>query len=145
MIHTSKQLKDLVRNLSKGNSMQAQILIRNYMMERFLERLSRSPYRENFILKGGALVSAMAVSYTHLDVYKRQRSLYGNRKTLLFSRCFQYAGQLAELSVCIFRMQRYLIAYLFSQIPLVLLPYLLLLFVGFPSLSGRQKLHPAPF
>ena len=59
MIHTSKQLKDLVRNLSKGNSMQAQILIRNYMMERFLERLSRSPYRENFILKGGALVSAM--------------------------------------------------------------------------------------
>ena len=45
MIHTSKQLKDLVRNLSKGNSMQAQILIRNYMMERFLERLSRSPFQ----------------------------------------------------------------------------------------------------
>ena len=59
MIHTPKQLKDLVRNLSKGNSMQAQILIRNYMMERFLERLSRSPYQKNFILKGGALVSAM--------------------------------------------------------------------------------------
>lgn len=59
MIHTPKQLKDLVRNLSSGNSMQAQILIRNYMMERFLERLSRSPYQKNFILKGGALVSAM--------------------------------------------------------------------------------------
>ncbi len=59
MIHTSRQLKALVRNLSKGDSMQAQILIRNYIMERFLERLSLSPYQGNFILKGGILVSAM--------------------------------------------------------------------------------------
>lgn len=59
MIHTSTQLKALVRNMSKGNSMQAQIIIRNYMMERFLERLSQSKYRDNFILKGGTLVSAM--------------------------------------------------------------------------------------
>lgn len=59
MIHTSNQLKALVRNMSKGNSMQAQIIIRNYMMERFLERLSLSRYQGNFILKGGALVSAM--------------------------------------------------------------------------------------
>lgn len=35
MIHTSKQLKDLVRNLTKGNSSQAQIVMRNYIMERF--------------------------------------------------------------------------------------------------------------
>ncbi len=59
MIHTTKQLNALVRNVSKGNSMQAQIIIRNYMMERFLERLSQSKYRNNFILKGGTLVSAM--------------------------------------------------------------------------------------
>lgn len=59
MIHTSTQLKALVRNMSKGNSTQAQIIIRNYMMERFLERLSQSKYRDNFILKGGTLVSAM--------------------------------------------------------------------------------------
>lgn len=59
MIHTSRQLKALVRNLSKGNSMQAQIIIRNYMMERFLERLSMSKYRGNFILKGGTLISAI--------------------------------------------------------------------------------------
>lgn len=59
MIHTSRQLKALVRNMSKGNSTQAQIIIRNYVMERFLERLSRSRYRDNFILKGGMLVSAM--------------------------------------------------------------------------------------
>lgn len=59
MIHTSTQLKALVRNMSKGNSTQAQIIIRNYMMERFLDRLSQSKYRDNFILKGGTLVSAM--------------------------------------------------------------------------------------
>ncbi|MEG0780680.1 MAG: nucleotidyl transferase AbiEii/AbiGii toxin family protein [Oscillospiraceae bacterium] len=59
MIRTSKQVKDLVRNRSKGSSTQAQIILRNYMMERFLERVSLSKYRENFILKGGMLVSAM--------------------------------------------------------------------------------------
>lgn len=59
MIQTSRQLKALVRNLSKGDSNKAQIIIRNYVMERFLERLSLSPYKENIILKGGALVAAM--------------------------------------------------------------------------------------
>ena len=37
----------------------AQLLIRNYGMERFLERVSLSEHRDNFILKGGMLVSAM--------------------------------------------------------------------------------------
>jgi predicted nucleotidyltransferase component of viral defense system len=45
--------------MSKGDSSRAQIIIRNYVMERFLERLSLSPYRDNLILKGGTLVSAM--------------------------------------------------------------------------------------
>ena len=59
MIHTSRQLKDLIKNKSKGNSAKAQILLRNYMMERFLERMSVSKYKKNFILKGGMLVSSM--------------------------------------------------------------------------------------
>lgn len=59
MIKTSKQLKDLIRNLSKKKSADAQILMRNYMMERFLERISLSDYRDRFILKGGMLVAAM--------------------------------------------------------------------------------------
>lgn len=53
MIKTSRQLKSLVRNLTKGDSLQAQIIMRNYVMERFLERISLSKYRNNFILKGG--------------------------------------------------------------------------------------------
>jgi predicted nucleotidyltransferase component of viral defense system len=59
MIHTSKQLKDRVRNISSGNSDEAQRLIRNFMMERFLERGSCSRYKTNFILKGGMLVASM--------------------------------------------------------------------------------------
>jgi hypothetical protein len=51
VIHTSKQLKDKVRNLSLGNNEVAQVLIRNFVMERFLERMSRSEYNKNFVLK----------------------------------------------------------------------------------------------
>ncbi len=58
MIHTSRQLKDLVRNLSKESGIEAHVLIRKYMMERFLERVSISKYNNSFILKGGLLVSA---------------------------------------------------------------------------------------
>lgn len=59
MIKTARQLKDLIRNLSKKNSANAQLLMRNYMMERFLERISISAYQDKFILKGGMLVAAM--------------------------------------------------------------------------------------
>lgn len=59
MIKTAQQLKDLIRNLSKTKSADAQILMRNYMMERFLERISLSEYHDKFILKGGMLVAAM--------------------------------------------------------------------------------------
>ncbi|MCL2629015.1 MAG: nucleotidyl transferase AbiEii/AbiGii toxin family protein [Oscillospiraceae bacterium] len=59
MIRTPRQLKALVRNMSKGNSEKAKFIIRNYVMERFLERMSISDYRNNLILKGGVLISAL--------------------------------------------------------------------------------------
>ena len=49
----------MIRNLSREKSADAQLLMRNYMMERFLERISLSEYRDKFILKGGMLVAAM--------------------------------------------------------------------------------------
>lgn len=58
MISSSRQLKDLIRNLSKECGIEAYVLIRKYMMERFLERISKSKYNDVFILKGGMLVSA---------------------------------------------------------------------------------------
>ena len=59
IIKTSRQLKDKVANLSGNDSKKAQTLIRKYMMERFLARIARSEYKNNFILKGGMLVSAL--------------------------------------------------------------------------------------
>ena len=59
MIHTAKQLKDKVRNVSKGNNEIAKSLIRIFMMERFLERVALSKYKDNFILKGGMLVASI--------------------------------------------------------------------------------------
>ena len=56
---TSNQLKALVRNLSKEKNVEAEVILRNFMMERFLERISISDYKHNFILKGGMLISAI--------------------------------------------------------------------------------------
>ena len=59
MIKAATQLKAKVRNLSGGDSQKAQTLIRNFMMERFLERIALSQYRNSFILKGGMLVASI--------------------------------------------------------------------------------------
>ena len=60
MIFSSpKQLKDWINNLSKENNVVANTILQNYMMERFLERVSLSEYKDNFILKGGFLIAAM--------------------------------------------------------------------------------------
>ena len=59
MINTSRQLKDKIKNISGGNSLKAQTLIRKYVMERFLARVAKSKYQNNFILKGGMLISAI--------------------------------------------------------------------------------------
>lgn len=63
MIRTSTQLKAKIQNISGGDGNKAQTLIRNYMMERFLERCAVSKYRERIILKGGMFVA----SYVGLD------------------------------------------------------------------------------
>ena len=60
MIKTATGLKANIRNLSGGDSDKAQYHIRNYMMERFLERISFSKYRNNFVLKGGMLVASVS-------------------------------------------------------------------------------------
>lgn len=53
------QLKAIIKNISKSNNISAQIIMQNYMLERILERISLSPYKSNFILKGGYLIAAM--------------------------------------------------------------------------------------
>lgn len=58
-MNTAKQVKDLIRNLSRKIGVDPQILLRQYMMEHLLERISLSRYNECFILKGGMLISAL--------------------------------------------------------------------------------------
>ena len=53
------QLKALIKNMSVETGVNTQILLRNYMLERLLERISVSKYKNDFILKGGMLISAM--------------------------------------------------------------------------------------
>lgn len=59
MIHSATQLKDKIRNLSGSDSTKSQTLIRTFLMERFLERISKSKYQRHFILKGGMLVASL--------------------------------------------------------------------------------------
>lgn len=56
---TPEQIKGRIKSVAKQNNADARTLMRIYMMERFLERLAQSEYRNNFIIKGGILVTAM--------------------------------------------------------------------------------------
>ena len=55
----SMQLKYKLRNISKEKNVDFNTLLRLYMYDRFLERLSKSKYRDNFILKGGFYLSTL--------------------------------------------------------------------------------------
>lgn len=59
MIKSATALKANVKNIANNNSKMTQAYIRLFFMERFLERVSKSRYKEQFILKGGMLVSSM--------------------------------------------------------------------------------------
>jgi len=53
------QLKAYIKKMAAEKNISAQLVMQNYMMERLLERVSLSKYKENFILKGGFLIAAI--------------------------------------------------------------------------------------
>ncbi len=59
MIKNAKSLMDKSRNLATRYNITANEVLQNYMFERILERLSVSKYKNNFILKGGLLLSSI--------------------------------------------------------------------------------------
>ena len=59
MSSQAMRLKSRINLYAKQNNLAAQVVLQNYMFERFLERLSRSTYQENFVIKGGMLVAAI--------------------------------------------------------------------------------------
>lgn len=76
------QLKNLIKKHSQFNNVSPQIVLQNYMMERFLERVSLSKYQNNFIIKGGFLISSMvgisARSTMDIDATIKRYSLNEN-------------------------------------------------------------------
>ena len=59
MIRNSRDLKAKIKQFTKGDSLKSQSYLRSFFMERFLERISESPYKERFILKGGLLIASL--------------------------------------------------------------------------------------
>ena len=53
------QLKSAISKIAKEKHIPVQLVMQNYMLERLLERISRSKYQGNFILKGGLLIASM--------------------------------------------------------------------------------------
>lgn len=56
---TAEQVKGRIKSVAMKNKADARTLMRIYMMERFLERLAHSAYKDHFVIKGGMLVTAM--------------------------------------------------------------------------------------
>ena len=56
---TSEQIKGVIRNISKKTGVNPNSLLQMCLFEGILEKLSKSKYSENFILKGGLLISSL--------------------------------------------------------------------------------------
>lgn len=52
MIKNAASLKGIINKISKQTKVSAQSILQIYMLERFLERISLSKYKDKFILKG---------------------------------------------------------------------------------------------
>jgi len=59
MSSKAMSLKGKIKNYAKSNNIAAQVVLQNYMFERFLARLSMSDYSEKFVVKGGMLIAAI--------------------------------------------------------------------------------------
>ena len=56
---SSESLKGKIRNIAISKNLRSQEVLQMFFFERFLERLSGSEYKYNFIIKGGLLISSM--------------------------------------------------------------------------------------
>nr|WP_308509169.1 nucleotidyl transferase AbiEii/AbiGii toxin family protein [uncultured Stomatobaculum sp.] len=56
---SAMQLKAIIKNIAKNKNISAALVLQNYMLERFLERVSLSRYHDNYIIKGGFLIASM--------------------------------------------------------------------------------------
>lgn len=59
MIKNATQLKAKIKNFAKEKNMDSRTVLQEYVLERFIDRISKSKYKNDFILKGGMLISSM--------------------------------------------------------------------------------------
>lgn len=81
----SMQLKDKLKNISKEKNVDFNTLLRLYMYDRFIERLSKSKYKDNFILKGGFYLSTLfgVENRTTMDIDTAFRNSNFNEETII--------------------------------------------------------------
>ena len=56
---TPEQLKGAIRYIAKKNNLMPQEILQMFLFERILERISKSKYKNNIILKGGLLLASI--------------------------------------------------------------------------------------
>ncbi len=54
-----ESIKGKIRNLAEQKNLKSQEVLQIYFFERLLERLSKSQYKNNFVIKGGFLISSL--------------------------------------------------------------------------------------
>ncbi len=52
-------LKAKIRNMARQKKLPGQVVLQNYLFERFMFRLSKTEYKDKFVVKGGTLVSSI--------------------------------------------------------------------------------------
>ena len=83
-MNSAVKIKALIRNLAREKNINAQILLRNYLLERLLERISLSNYNNSFVLKGGMLIAALVGldSRSTIDMDATMRGIPVNKETV---------------------------------------------------------------
>lgn len=81
----SMQLKDKLKNISNEKKVDFNTLVRLYMYDRFIERLSVSKYKDNFILKGGFYLSTLfgVENRTTMDIDTAFKNANFNEETIV--------------------------------------------------------------
>ena len=54
-----ESIKGKIRSFAEKKNLKSQEVLQIYFLERFLERLSKSKYKNNFVIKGGFLISSL--------------------------------------------------------------------------------------
>lgn len=81
----SMQLKGKLKNISKEKNVDFNTLLRLYIYDRFIERLSVSEYKDNFILKGGFYLSTLfgVENRTTMDIDTAFKNANFNEETIV--------------------------------------------------------------